>query len=105
MDRVRAASGRQKPTAPTTRLMRTYCGIVAFCAVRLGPAPMGEYFSGSSAVTSRNSLLHDGATNATRSRRFRPRRGAAIPLSRSRSPSDRALATPNFRELFFHALR
>ena len=42
MDRVRAASGRQKPTAPTTRLMRTYCGIVAFCAVRLGPRSTRE---------------------------------------------------------------
>jgi hypothetical protein len=30
MDRVRAASGRQKPTAPTMRLMRPYRGIVAF---------------------------------------------------------------------------
>jgi hypothetical protein len=35
MDRVRAASGRQKPTAPTTRLMRTYCRIVAFYPTQL----------------------------------------------------------------------
>jgi hypothetical protein len=37
MDRVRAAGGRQKPTAPTTRLMRTYCIIVAFYPTQLGP--------------------------------------------------------------------
>ena len=37
MDRVRAASGRQKPTVPTTRLMRTYCMIVAFYPTQLGP--------------------------------------------------------------------
>jgi hypothetical protein len=42
MDRVRAASGRQKPTAPTTRLMRRYCGIVAFYPTQLGPRSTGE---------------------------------------------------------------
>ena len=36
MDRVRAASGRQKPTAPTTRLMRTHSRIVAFYPTQLG---------------------------------------------------------------------
>ena len=42
MDRVRAASGRQKPTAPTTRLMRSYCGIVAFYPTQLGPRSTRE---------------------------------------------------------------
>jgi hypothetical protein len=42
MDRVRAASGRQKPTAPTTRLMRTYCRIVAFYPTQLARAPRGR---------------------------------------------------------------
>ena len=42
MDRVRAASGRQKPTAPTTRLMRTYCIIVAFYPTQLGPRSTRE---------------------------------------------------------------
>ena len=42
MDRVRAASGRQKPTAPTTRLMRTYCMIVAFYPTQLGPRSTRE---------------------------------------------------------------
>jgi hypothetical protein len=42
MDRVRAASGRQKPTAPKTRLMKTYCGIVAFYPTQLGPRTTRE---------------------------------------------------------------
>ena len=42
MDRVRAASGRQKPTAPKTRLVRTYCGIVAFYPTQLGPRSTSE---------------------------------------------------------------
>jgi hypothetical protein len=42
MDRVRAASGRQKPRAPTTRLMRTYCRIVAFYPTQLGPRSTRE---------------------------------------------------------------
>src|SRR5215212_9162849 len=33
--------------------------------VRHGPGPVGEYFSGSCAVTSRNSLIHVCATKAT----------------------------------------
>jgi hypothetical protein len=31
--------------------------------VRLSPAPTGENFSGSRTVTSRNSLIHNAATN------------------------------------------
>ena len=40
--------------------------------VRLCPGPMGGDFSGSSTVASRNTLLHDGATNATWSGHFYP---------------------------------
>ena len=42
MDRFRAASERQKPTVPTTRLMRTYCMIVAFYPTQLGPRSTRE---------------------------------------------------------------
>jgi hypothetical protein len=38
--------------------------------VHLSPAPMGEHFLGSCTVASRNYLIHDGATNATKSERF-----------------------------------
>jgi hypothetical protein len=38
--------------------------------VRHRPSPMGEYFSGSCAVTSRNPLLQEGATEGTKSLRF-----------------------------------
>ena len=37
---------------------------------------MGQDFSGSCAVTSRNSLIQKGATTATKSELFRPKRGA-----------------------------
>ena len=37
MDRVRAASGGQKPTAPTTRLMRKYCVIDGYYDTRIKP--------------------------------------------------------------------
>src|SRR5215212_9662107 len=40
-------------------------GKLRACEVRLCPAPMGEKFSGSWSVTSRNPLIHNGATNAT----------------------------------------
>ena len=33
-------------------------------------ALLGEHFSGSCTVTSRNSLIHNGATNGTKSERF-----------------------------------
>src|SRR5215217_9547964 len=49
--------------------------------VRLGPGPMGRDFSGSCVVTSRNALLHDGATNAIWSGRFDPEE---VPPCRSR---------------------
>ena len=40
------------------------------CELRLVPTPMGENFSGSCIVTSRNPLIHIGATTATKSGRF-----------------------------------
>jgi hypothetical protein len=40
------------------------------CDIRLVPSPMGENFSGSCIVTSRNPLIHIGATTATKSERF-----------------------------------
>jgi hypothetical protein len=40
------------------------------CELRLVPSPMGENFSGSCIVTSRNSLIHIGATTATKSEHF-----------------------------------
>ena len=42
MDCCRTARGRQKPTAPTTRLMKTYCMIVAFYPTQLGPRSTRE---------------------------------------------------------------
>src|SRR5687767_2479905 len=40
------------------------------CELWLVPTPMGENFSGSSIVTSRNPLIQKGATTATKSPRF-----------------------------------
>src|SRR5215211_509259 len=71
--------------------------------VRLGPGPMGGDFSGSSTVTSRNPLLHDGATNATWSPRFD---GGGVAACRRRvliGTLAGSLATANFREYLFHA--
>src|SRR3712207_2375698 len=42
MDRVRAASGRQKPTAPTTRLMRAYCSSLLSTLLSSARAPRGR---------------------------------------------------------------
>jgi hypothetical protein len=71
---------------------------VAISRSSLSPGPMGEKFSGSWSVTSRNPLIHNGATNATWSPRF----GSEVVLP-CRSRGLRAalcgsLATPNFRE-------
>src|ERR687889_2428821 len=69
--------------------------------VRLFPGPMGVDFSGSRVVASRNTLLHDGATNATWSGRFDL---GTVPAGRSRVPGAHlggSLATPNFREFLF----
>jgi hypothetical protein len=68
------------------------------CEVRLCPGPMGENFSGSCIVTSRNSLIHEGATTATKSERFD---AEGVPPCCCRvltAASARLLATVNFRE-------
>src|SRR5215217_7255150 len=65
----------------------------------LGPGPMGQKFSGNCDVASRHALLHDGATNATRSRRSD---SEEAPPCHARGPGSRlarSLATANFREL------
>ena len=74
------------------------------CEVQLSPGPMGENFSGSCIVTSRNSLIHNGATTATKSERFD---AEGVPPCCCRvltAASERVLATVNFGEFFFHAL-
>jgi hypothetical protein len=43
---------------------------VAISRSSLSPGPVGENFSGSWSVTSRNTLIHNAATNATKSPRF-----------------------------------
>jgi hypothetical protein len=62
---------------------------------------MSENFSGSCIVTSRNPLIHNGATTATKSERF----GAQwVPPCSCRvltAASDGLLATANFGEFFF----
>src|SRR5688572_18075430 len=62
---------------------------------------MGQEFSGNCDVASRNALLHNGATNATRSRRLE---SEEAPPCRTRvlgAELDGSLATANFRESFF----
>jgi hypothetical protein len=49
---------------------RANFGETRICELRLVPTPMGENFSGSCIVTSRNPLIHIGATTATGSERF-----------------------------------
>ena len=69
--------------------------------VRLCPGPMGRKFSGNCDVASRNPLLHDGATNATKSRRLE---SEVVPPCRTRelgAELDGSLATLNFREFAF----
>src|SRR5829696_4463752 len=65
------------------------------------PGPRGQEFSGNCDVASRNPLIHNGATNATRSRRSD---SEEAPPCRARGPGAElggTLATPNFRELIF----
>jgi hypothetical protein len=65
------------------------------------PRSEGEKFSGSCIVTSRNPLIHIGATTATKSERFD---AEGMPPCTSRvlaAASDRLLATVNFREFLF----
>jgi hypothetical protein len=62
---------------------------------------MGENFSDSCLVTSRNSLIHKGATTATKSERFD---AEGVPPCCCRvlsAASERLLATANFREFLF----
>jgi hypothetical protein len=73
--------------------------------VRLSPCPMGENFSGSCTVTSRNYLIHNGATTATKSRCFDPKGAQQNLLSGGCRCVEEPLATLNFREFLFHALR
>src|SRR4051812_45912741 len=66
---------------------------------------MGQEFSGNCHVASRNALLHNGATNATRSRRSD---SEEAPPCRTRvlgAELDESLATLNFREFHFPAVR
>ena len=73
--------------------------------VRLSPGPVGEDFSGSCTVTSRNPLIQIGATNGTKTERFDAK---GVPPCCSRvlgDAPDGPFATLNFREFhFFHAL-
>jgi hypothetical protein len=67
----------------------------------VGLGPMGGVFSGSCVVTSRNPLIHDGATNATWLGRFDPK---TVPPYRSGALAAElggTLATANFRECLF----
>ena len=62
---------------------------------------MGGSFSGSCIVTSRNSLIHNGATTATKSERLD---AEGVPPCCCRvltAASERLLATVNFREFLF----
>jgi hypothetical protein len=68
------------------------------------PDPMGQDFSGSCTVTSRNLLIHNGATTATKSGGFDPKGVQQGLLSRGWRCVDESLATLNFREFLFHAL-
>jgi hypothetical protein len=69
-----------------------------------GTSDMGEHFSGSYTVTSRNSSIHNGATNGTKSGRFDPKGEQRGLLSRGWCCVEEAFATVNFREFSFHAL-
>ena len=65
---------------------------------------MGQEFSGNCDVASRNALLHNGATNATRSPRSDSEEAPPWRTWVLGAELDGALATLNFRELLFHAL-
>jgi hypothetical protein len=73
--------------------------------VRLVPAPMGENFSGSCIVTSRNPLIHIGATTATKSGRSHPKGVLQGLLSGDSRCVEESLATANFREFLYYELR
>ena len=67
--------------------------------------PPGERFSGSCTVTSRNSLIHNGATNGTKAGRFDPKGVQQGLLSRACRCVEEPLATVNFAEFLFHDVR
>src|SRR5215212_10642772 len=69
--------------------------------VRLSPGPIGENFSGSCIVTSRNSLIHNGATTATKSERFGAEWMPPCCCRALTAASERLLAIANFVEFFF----
>jgi hypothetical protein len=64
-------------------------------------SPMGQDFSGSCTVTSRNPLIHKGATTATNSERFDATGVQQGLLSRTCHCVEEPFATANFREFFF----
>ena len=66
---------------------------------------MGENFSGSCTVTSRNLLIHIGATTATKSECFDPKGVQQGLLSWGWRCVEESLATANFREFFFYEVR
>src|SRR5829696_9848130 len=70
----------------------------------VGPQSDGGEFSGSWTVTSRNPLIHIGATTATKSWYFDPKGVQQSLLSRGCRCVEESLATANFVEFFFHAL-
>jgi hypothetical protein len=65
---------------------------------------IAQDFSGSHTVTSRNPLIQNGATTATKSKSFDAE--GVPPCSRRvlTAASERLLATVNFREFYFHAV-
>jgi hypothetical protein len=73
--------------------------------VQVSPGPMGEHFSGSRAVTSRNPLIQIGATNGTKSAGFDAEGGPSCRCRVLAAASDGHLATVNFREFDLCELR
>src|SRR5215218_3687512 len=63
--------------------------------------PIGQDFSGSCVATSRNSLMHDGATTATKSERFDAEWVPPCCCRVLTAASERLLATVNFGEFLF----
>ena len=82
-------------------LRRIRPGIQYTGEVRASPGLMGRDFSGSCTVTSRNSLIHEGATTATKSECFDAE--GVPPCSRRvlTAASEQLLATVNFAEFLF----
>src|SRR5215217_4607830 len=69
------------------------------------PRPEGKDFSESCSVTSRNTLIHNAATNVTKSPRFGADGSAKCRRGMLAAELGGSLATLNFGELLFHALR